>query len=118
VLNWSGVATEMLPKEFWGANEFFLLGSWILCKNTRFEYLIPHLQLVFSALYFTLLNLGYRGYLPDWFFEFDSKHHQAQFYLILFLFNIMNYNTFMYTLIFTPAVFMVPNYYLLKFEAS
>jgi hypothetical protein len=58
----------MLAKEFWGLNEFFMILSWLILKNSRLEYLIPHLQLVYPAMFFSLLNLGRREMLPGWFF--------------------------------------------------
>jgi hypothetical protein len=83
---------------------------WLLCNRLR-PRLAVFYPFVCIFLQILVVTLGFWGYMPDWLMKVDAYFQEDIIQMSIVYFIMMNYSSFVETLVLTPLVFTVPYYF-------
>ena len=95
---------------------FFIL-LWAILK-TRFRNQVPKLGIVYFLSWNIFAVFSFYDLLPNFLRETNRMRDDEIIIICLFIFNCMNYNSFLTTLLFIPPITLIPYYFQLVKEAE
>lgn len=72
---------------------------------------VPKIMYLYVLIWVVFTNLSFRDYLPQWMCTDDKKSDEDSILVTLVIFHVLNYNSYLSTLLFLPASILV-GYYL------
>lgn len=99
-----------IKADFWFANEIIFVIVWALLNRVAKRF-APLSIFLYCFTYILMINLSLRGVFDQETIEKDVARHQNSIYFIIMAVTVLNYSSFLTSVVILPTSILIPYYF-------